>query len=727
MSRDNQEAKNNFNPTEVKIASQFAGNLFGMLKAVHLYPKGHQMLLQVLEKFFNYLNYILAEKQIATIRIFQSKLYVLDICLSHDKLPGAEQFIEELQKRYIRQITFNLGITITDITAFIEVLNTDPETLSKEGGASVKLAEGGAQAIKLIEYYYRKHSTVDQERLLTLSNSEIFHFFTDKITALNSEHTRILYDLLKEPGMISALIKVAAQYTLRDENCDVSESQIILNIISKIKTVMTEHSVSEEEEIQLILQDVVSSFEAKDLISLIFDNPDNQTLNYTKAMESLSKNVSLETTAQIITEKIRSASKDTKNIIEHTKKVLGRLFIDRKSFLNFLPIFKEKLQKSFAKSEAKEIVNEICDAFAPGFSFKDGEELALGTISDIEFKDISEGLNILKTVHPDRLELEKNIREFNIDKTRLCILKHLLATEDDGEFFKNILNKLLNLTENMLRNDRLDAAKSTLNFLQKQLYSDSNLFNEHKQLILDTAQKIPTLLIKKLTINILFKSNTENIKKYLEELFSLFGEKLISLLIKIYTQEENIPQAKLVKNMIVEHYTPNAFMIGTDLKKETTPNVMRIFDLLQAIKNENTLPLLWDITFHENAILAQRALKLIAIRGSNTALSMLLKTLHHPQLHMQIAAIEYLGCYRLKEVSDALVPIARGQLNFKFDAAAVNDLRISALKSLLLIDSALAKKLLIELLAKKRWLFFPIEPKSLRVFAKEKLKNLSKK
>ena len=63
---DKQPSKTKVDPAELKIASQFAGNLFGMLKAVLLYPKGHQMLLQVLEKFFTYLNYILAERQVAT-------------------------------------------------------------------------------------------------------------------------------------------------------------------------------------------------------------------------------------------------------------------------------------------------------------------------------------------------------------------------------------------------------------------------------------------------------------------------------------------------------------------------------------------------------------------------------------------------------------------------------------------------------------------------------------
>ncbi|MCG2712069.1 MAG: hypothetical protein L6416_07080 [Candidatus Omnitrophica bacterium] len=727
MSREREKAKNDFNPAEIKIASQFAGNLFGMLKAVHLYPKGHQMLLQVLEKFFNYLNYILGEKQIATIRIFESKLYALDVCLPLDKPPGIESFIEELQKRFIRQITFNIGITITDITALIEVLNTAPEVLAKEGGARIKLAQGGARAAKLIEYYYRKHATIDQERLLTLSSSEIFRFFTDQIPALNAEQAAVLYDLLKEPVIISILLKVAAQYMLRDESCTLTESHLILNIISKIRASMTEHAISEEEEIQVILQDVVSSFEAEDLMSLIFDNPDNEMLNYTNAIDCLSKIVSQETTAQMITDKISKAYEENISIIEHIKKVFSRLFPDRKSFLSFLPIFKEKLQNSLDKRKVKEILNEVCDAFAPGLSFEDGEELAMGMISDLEFKDIEDGLNILKTVNLDKVELENDIREFSIDEARLSILKRLLAAESDLGNFKNILSKLVTLTENMLRQDRWGCGKTMFNFFKEQASSKSKVPQGYRHLIVENSQKLPTLLLEKLTINILFDSDADQMKKHFEELFLLLGEKLISLLVKIYAREENMPQAKLVREMILEHYTPNAFKMYVDLQKESAPNVLRVIDLLQPIKNEDTLPLLWDITFYENAMVAQRALKLIAAKNSDPALSMLLKTLEHPQLHMRIAGIEYLGSYRFKKGSEALVPIARGQINSNFDEAAVIDLRISALKSLLLLDSALAKTLLLELRAKKRWFIFPIEQKSLRAFAKDQLRNLDRK
>jgi hypothetical protein len=462
-------------------------------------------------------------------------------------------------------------------------------------------------------------------------------------------------------------------------------------------------------------------------MDLIFNNPDHETLHYAKAMDSLSKIISEETAAEFITDKIRlSSGKDLTSIIANTKKILGRLFLDRKAFLSFLPVFKEKLQNSLSKPKAKDIVNEVCASFAPGFSFED-EELALGTISELEFKDIVDGLNTLKTVHPDKPTIEKEILDFNADESRLCILKYLLVQNIKLDLFRNILGKLIASTENMLRKDNLDYGKEMLGFFQEQISAESDLDKECKQLIIEAAGKLPALLLEKIVINILSSHEEDVVRNNFEELFLLLGETLIALLVKIYAREENLPHAKVVREMIFNHYTPNIFNLNIDLKKELTQNVMRIIDLLQTIKSEDTLPLLWDITFHENAILAQRALKLIAIRGSDAALSLLLKTLEHPQLHMQIAGIEYLGSYRTEKVKNILIPIARGQIQSDFDEAAIKDLRISALRSIMFLDEAAAKKLLVEVRSKRRLLIIPVEPKPLRVFAKEQLKRLAKK
>jgi len=723
MNAEHNTPKQTINPAELQLASQLAGNFFGMLKAVNLYPKGHQMLLNVLEKFFNYLNYILGEKQSATFRIFENKLYVQDVPLPHDKPPGIEEFIEEMQKRYIRQISFSPGVTITDITALVDVLTADPEELSKSGGPSLALAQGGAQATKIIEYYYRRHASVDQERLLSLTNSEIFRFFTDKLMALDIKQARILYDLLKEPMLISALTKVAAQYMMREPNTDLSESRLILNIINRIKTALIDTGVSEEAEIQVIFKDVIGSFDAHDLFNLIFENPENEIIRQTDALTAFSSKADEETTARMITEKIQTSKEDNRSIINHTKNVLGKLFVDRSSFLNFLPMFKEKLQDNISKQKAKTILNDVCAAFAPGFSVEEDVELALGTISDSELSDIVAGLDMLKSVHPDKKTIEKEIIDFNAEYARLQILKTVLLEDEDPEFFKQTTSKLVNAAQAMMQGDRWDESRKMFTFFQCLASPEGGLPEHRRGIIASRIQAMPSLLVEKLIINILFEASAEDIEKNFQEFFALFGEKLVSLLIKIYARAERLPQEKLIRDFILKHYTPASFKRDIDLQKELSQNLMRIIDLMQQIKEEGILPLLWEVTFHENAIIAQRALKLIAIRGSNSALALLLKTLTHPQFHIQIAGIEYLGSYKSKEARSALLPIAQGRASKSDDEQASNELRITALKSLMLLDEALAKELLIAVLKKKRWLFFPVEPKQLRLFAKQQLKK----
>ena len=69
---------------------------------------------------------------------------------------------------------------------------------------------------------------------------------------------------------------------------------------------------------QVILKDVVSSFNAKDLLDLIFENPEDAVINYTNAIDSFSGQTDAETTAKLITDKISGSQEDSSSIIAHT-------------------------------------------------------------------------------------------------------------------------------------------------------------------------------------------------------------------------------------------------------------------------------------------------------------------------------------------------------------------------------------------------------------------------
>lgn len=715
------------NPEELKSATKFALNLFAVLKDVQLYPKGHQILLQVVEKFFDGLKELFAQKQLVAFRIFENNLYVLDVPLDAEKTPGANEFIEELQKRYIRQIIFNSATTITDINALIEVLNTAPENIAPQGGASNILMQHGSQGIKIIEYYSRRHTSLDQERLLSLTNSEIFRFFTDEtMTELSSEQAQFLYELLKESNIMCTLIKVAAQYILREQTSQLNENQTILKILNKIKGAIVSADLSEEDETKTIFKDLIMSFGNEDLFNLIFENPEDEIIQYTNTLTHLSRKLDNYMTAELIVKKIE-AEEAGPSVLSHVKHVLNSLFVDRKSFLGFLPILKEKLQQSIQQTEkTQSILNDICSDFTLGFSLEEDQELALGAISVSERQDIIVGLDMLKTVRPEKKAIEQSVACFDFDENYIYLLEKLLTDEEDILFFQKLLDKLISSTQSFMQQDRWALCKKIFLFFAEQLSENSPMKNAGKQLVVESLNVIHPLLLEKAIIAAVSELGHEQNQEYFEGLFLLFKERLLSQLIKVYIQAKVPTQMPLLRKIIVSQQSLNLLPeIELDLRSEVPANVMRAIDIFQEINNETILTPFWDITFHENAILAQRALKLIAETKTTQAMTLLLKTLKRSNIPLRIASIEYLGGFKNKQVITTLVPIARGQEYATTDEQINTDIRLAALKSLLCLDAAYTKVILKEIVSKKRLFLIPLEAKKLRSFAKEQLKLLT--
>lgn len=713
---------------DLKLASQLAASLFGMLKAVHLYPKGHQMLTQVVQKFYATLQEVLQQKQIAVFRIFDNNLYILDIHIDNNKLPGIDDFIEEMQKRYIRQIIFNPNANLTDINLLIELFNIDPTKITSLGGASNILAQKGSKGIRIIEYYSSKHSTLDQERLLSLTNSLIFRYFVDdKITELNAEQAHFLYELLQESNLICELIKIAAQYILREATSDLSETRLILKILNKIQSAMRTLEISEEEEIRVILKDLIAAFDNQALFDLVFENPDAEILQYTSAANYLLEQIDPQQTAKLFVKKIAEADQSA-NIIAHTKHVLGRMFIDRTAFLNFLPAFKQTLQTDLERSDkTTSILNDICSAFAPGFSMEDDVELALGTISSEEKNEIINGLNVLKTVHIEKDNLKKYIQEYIDVPAHLEILQTLLTTPQETPLFNLLLEKCMQISKSILQGSDLDHSARVLIFFAAQLKEQSLLSNDHKFMLNEVLNDVPEVLIEKFVLAMLKTYSETKTKLCLDELFSLFSHRLITLLLRLYTQKGDLAKDAVVKQVILAHHSLSSFKLQIDLCKEPTNSILRLLELLQQIDNDDILPLVWPILFHENIILGHRTLKLIASRKSHAALNMLLQALEHPHIALRIVCIEYLAAFRFKEVRAVMALIARGQQNLCADELLNNDIRSAALKSLRNLDQALTLTILNEIKRKRKFVILAAEHKVLRDFAKAQIKELQSK
>ncbi len=715
--------KDGKNSAELKAAGQLIGNLIGMLKAINLYPAGHQMLLQTKDKFFSFLQLALDENTRIPVRIFKNDLYCLGAQLPPDRTVGLPDFIEELQKRYVRQIIFIRGLSREELDVFVDIFRLDPYDLEAKGGMEKLLNWHGIKGLKVLEYYSRKIITLDQEKLLELTNGPLFRFLTDdSAPSLSSEETLKLYDLLKNANLICALIKVAAQFIIKKKDVAPTESRTILEILNKIKDSVLNSGFSEEEEMKEILKGTITAFNPETLFDLVFENPDDPLLRFTDAAPHLAEHLDPKKTAEMIVEKINRAN-PSQNLMAHTKKVLQRLFTDRQAFLKFLPAFKETLQENIPKADqANTILNDVCSVFAAEISIEDDVELSLGEISDAEKQGIVEGLETLKAVRLKRKALEKLIFDFDLNEAYIHILKALLVQEEKASLMQKILDKLTEILKNYIHENSLEKGLSLLVFFSDLAGPGSELKEEFRGKISTTLQSLPEPVLEKLFFRVLESGDETGIKKQLAVFLPILQERLLEVLLKLYLDkdmEQNI--LDILRDIISVGYFPALIKPDAGLHQQSSSRAMRMLDLLAKVSGNSPLPILWEMTYHQNSLIAQRALTSLVAVSPDKALPFLLKATNHTNTTLCLISIETLAKYDNIEVINILAAIALGEKDGPEEERNIK-IRIAALKSLFSLSREKFTDTAAEIRGRKKFFFIPTEPKPIREFIKEQLK-----
>ncbi|MBU2063841.1 MAG: hypothetical protein KKF93_05550 [Candidatus Omnitrophica bacterium] len=711
---------------EINTARQFAISFIALLRASKLYPKGHQMLSQMLDAFCAKIGQMTSQEPSVELKIADNTLYAQEVCASAEVTPEIRDFIEHLQNRYVRQIIFRAGATTKDLEKLLGLLAQDTEGIVSAGGAAALLWGGGVKNIKIIEYYYSQHSELNQEKLIKITNSDLFQFFTNESLKLSAgEQEAHFLELLKDARLVAALTTVAARFLLREETTKLPESQIILRILKKIRKTITDLRLFEDDEIRLVCHDILAAYDPGILFDLVFENQGDLFLEYTEALPYLLDLLGTDKATEMIAQKIEDSNLHTKTIT-NAKFLLGKLFPARQALLDIFPVLKKRLAQHAPEEKVQFVIEELCSILDQGFSIQDGIDLDLGATAEASLTDIAAGLERLKTVAVEKDAIASAINKFPINANYTYILQKLLCTTTAVDDFQKTLNQLTRILLDYLEKDAVKEGAPLLNFLLAQIGPGSCLAPELKQRALEIKNSFSSLAIEKMVIHALFEQNAENARVLLEQFYVLLAEHLTSALIKIYVREEEFPHRQLLQQMIIDKLNQGFLKkLDVDLQHETPVSVSRFIELFQNVDTDNTLPFLWDITLHENVRLAQRALRLIANKSSGPALALLIKALEHASLPIRMSAIEYAAEHSHKKILEKLNQIARQGIGAN-DEYVNTECRILAIKSLSALAPQTAAQILQEVLGKKKMLFVPIEPKKLYQFAKEQLKVLNK-
>ncbi|RKY37478.1 MAG: hypothetical protein DRP78_01020 [Candidatus Omnitrophota bacterium] len=716
-------------PFLLKMATQLLIDLNSLLKANHLYPQKHQILLQITENFYNRLKITSQHKKIS-IEIFKNNLYIIEQSIDKNNVQAAKEFIKKMQERHIKKIILTNYTAMADIMGLIKLLTTAPQNIAAAGGAKLMLLNIDTQHIQIEEYFIQKPLEENQEILIRLTNSKIFNFFiTEDFKQLDSKQTQQLLGLLEKPQLMCELLKIAAHYLIqKDKNTPPrEESYLILKILKKINETIFNSEKFKHLDQKTMLQNILAKFDKKTFFNIIFENTDDSIVEYTNSISLLPTLIDPSDTARLVAQKLVShtPTDNYTNIIKHIQYVIGKLFIDRDKFLNFLPILKENLYLYFNLQESKDIFNTICANFEDGITIENDIELSVGTISEQEKRNVINGLNILKTVPLEKQAITASINKFNLLPDYIYVLQYSICEQTALEPFKKILSKLI-FTINQEENNNLKLSKQIIFFLADMLSVERipALENEYYTSITYAAKKISSNILEKIIIHTITNFNSSTEKESFEHLFKLFIENFTSLCLKIYLNSKQTKNSKILQEILVNRYKNEPIEFSNNLRSEHPKKVMRSIELLKKIQTDKSVFLLYEITFHENIILAQRALEAIANKNSSSTLNILLKTIEHPYCELCISGIKYLSLFKNTIVISKLSIIAKKKHALMHCRKLDLELRCTAIKSLCKLDPILTKNILSEIITKKKLLFIHSEPKRLRLFAKKQLKLL---
>ncbi len=130
----------------VEKARKILHSLVSALKNESYYPPHHPFVAQSLSALHEILKSYLLEGKPIILNFFQDELYYEDVPLPEESLSHA-QLIKNFSERDIGSITFQTGVTSSELRIFIHLLNKNPEELSEKGGLIQALAHENVEHI----------------------------------------------------------------------------------------------------------------------------------------------------------------------------------------------------------------------------------------------------------------------------------------------------------------------------------------------------------------------------------------------------------------------------------------------------------------------------------------------------------------------------------------------------------------------------------------------------
>lgn len=634
-------------------------NFLKSIKLSRLYPADNPLPLQAINTLFLLLDeFLTAEGELPLVPLregfaFQGKIISPD---SQD----LKEISVELRAKSILRFTFYAGLTNSELSEFIKILNLDVDSIKIQGGFDTLLWSRGISSIAVKEGTIKM---VEGEELLEregLSPNEaaFYQSLLEKDESLSLGEQKILFRLLDDPAKLADFFRSLGRKGAGIKEVDQEKHLAhLLEVLKRVSEIITGEQAERQSryfrnmgEALLALDDEIKSrLIGKEVV-------EKKIKPVIRAFEELRPLDFVQGFKGVIKEE-----KDLESLV----KVLDQT--------NLSPAFKEEILRSlpFFKEREKELEG-LEDVKVDQDLIKE-HQAAVESITHFDTSLSEQEREVL-----NGLTLKLSTEEIS-RKVGQILIEMIELSRGDLEMFSQVIERAKEIVDLLVRRGDFGVAREIVRAFRGKLTSKGSI-EEYR--VVDKALKHFSSLNFVLSVVDAIKSferESKDFKEAVSFLALLDRESTINTFVDLLGKERQVSRRKMICNILARLGTYEVQVLGSRIDDPRWFLVRNIVNTLGLIGTEKVYPYLEKACFYPDARVRKSAVKAVArlkLPQGNALLLELLKK--EEDSEVLEALIISLGAQRIKEARQPLIEfIERGSLigeNFKLKLAAIEAL-----------------------------------------------------
>ncbi len=644
-----------------EAAKAICHELLKAYRAFKLYPPSNPIPFQSLQSLTSSLEAFLLHEGEFPLSVRTEGLFFLGQALGED----TKSFATELRLRGVVGLSFFPGVSLKDLTTFLEALILDPDEVRAKGGiatilwgkevTSIAVREGGTKLVEISE----KIETGELE-----GEEEAFEeILIKKPSDLLPTERRVLLRFLEQPKVLSQFLGSFFQsLDWADQEATEKYLSRFLEALGKTAEIITGEFSERAPHLFRNLGEAVLSLEA-DVKRALFGR---------HLLNSGSAQPLLRAFAELSPEELAEALS------------LALKGEEVQNFLNLIEEsdlpgeFKEEIEKIFGKGEETLVEKSLYLESSPAEHQELVEKISL--FENALTEEESEFIRSVQDTFSDR----------TISRHSTSVLVDLLSMATSQESFRSVVSRLVEAASLSIRKGHFEEARFILRALRKKHTSEGSV--DEYQIAEKALKKLSSTREVSGIIDSMadFSLESQEYEEVISYLALLDREAVVRSLIELLGREEQMSRRKLLVNLLVRLGKYQVETLGSyveDPRWYLVRNVVKVLGQLE--EPEKAFPYIVKALEHHDNRVKVNAIKVLSGFRTPEAGSLIGQMLGNEDLKVREVAARYLAKCGEMAVLPLLDYLEKGSW-FGDDFSV----RLTAIESLGLIGSQKAKPLL---------------------------------